>query len=41
MTLGEGQALRFFRQEELETLSIAFDFDKLLDEFFQQNVVGN
>jgi len=36
MILGEGQALQFFRQEELPTLSIAFDFEKLLDEFFNQ-----
>ncbi|MCD4669668.1 MAG: NUDIX domain-containing protein [Actinomycetia bacterium] len=34
MTLGEGQALQFFRQEELISLSIAYDFGKLLDEFF-------
>ena len=37
MTLGEGQALHFFRQDELPSLSIAFDFDKLLDEFFVQS----
>ena len=37
MTLGEGQALHFFRQDELPSLSIAFDFDKLLDEFFSQS----
>ncbi len=37
MTLGEGQALKFFRQEELAALSIAYDFDKLLDEFFEQS----
>ena len=37
MTLGEGQALQFFKQEELSALSIAYDFDKLLDEFFNQS----
>lgn len=37
MTLGEGQALHFFRRDELSSLSIAFDFDKLLHEFFDQN----
>jgi 8-oxo-dGTP diphosphatase len=37
MALGEGQALHFFRQDELPSLSIAFDFDKLLDEFFDQS----
>lgn len=35
MILGEGQALHFFRQDELPTLSIAFEFNKLLDEFFE------
>jgi 8-oxo-dGTP diphosphatase len=35
MTLGEGQALKFFKREELPTLSIGFGFDKLLDEFFE------
>lgn len=37
MNLGEGQALHFFRRDELPTLSIAFDFDKLLDEFFDRD----
>jgi 8-oxo-dGTP diphosphatase len=36
MTLGEGQALKFFKREELPTLSIAFDFDILLDKYFKQ-----
>lgn len=36
MTLGEGQALKFFGQKELAVLSIAYDFDKLLEEFFDQ-----
>ena len=35
MTLGEGQALKFFSHEELPTLSIAYGFDKLLGEFFE------
>jgi len=34
MSLGEGQALRFFSKEEIPSLSIGYDFDKLLDEFF-------
>ena len=34
MFLGEGQALRFFRQEELNSLPIGYEFDKLLEEFF-------
>ena len=34
MMLGEGQALHFFRRDELPSLSIAFDFDKLLYEFY-------
>jgi 8-oxo-dGTP diphosphatase len=37
MILGEGQALQFFEQEELSTLAISYDFDKLLDEFFNPN----
>jgi 8-oxo-dGTP diphosphatase len=36
MIIGEGQALQFFSQEGLRELSIAFDFDILLDEFFDQ-----
>ena len=38
MSLGEGQALRFFRRDELSSLRIAFEFDKLLDEFFEREV---
>ena len=34
MILGEGQALKFFEREELGSLPIGYDFDKLLDEFF-------
>jgi len=37
MTLGEGQVLHFFGRDELPSLSIAFDFDKLLYEFFNQS----
>ncbi|MEW5941833.1 MAG: NUDIX domain-containing protein [Chloroflexota bacterium] len=36
MTLGEGQALKFFGRKELTALSIAYDFDKLLEEFYNQ-----
>jgi 8-oxo-dGTP pyrophosphatase MutT (NUDIX family) len=36
MTLGEGQALHFFSRDQLSSISIAFDFDKLLYEFFDQ-----
>jgi 8-oxo-dGTP pyrophosphatase MutT (NUDIX family) len=36
MTLGEGQALRFFKRNEIGSLSIANDFGKLLFEFFDQ-----
>ena len=36
MILGEGQALHFFKQDELPSLSIAFGFEKLLYEFFDQ-----
>ena len=35
MILGEGQALKFFGKEELGSLPIGYDFDKLLDEFFE------
>jgi len=34
MSLGEGQALKFFSKEEIFSLPIGYDFDKLLDEFF-------
>jgi 8-oxo-dGTP diphosphatase len=36
MVVGEGQGLQFFGKEKLQELSIAFDFDTLLDEFFEQ-----
>jgi hypothetical protein len=39
MILGEGQALHFFRRDELPTLSIAFEFDKLLNKFFDEGTV--
>ena len=35
MILGEGQALKFFSREELGSVPIGYDFDKLLDEFFR------
>ena len=38
MILGEGQDLRFFRKDELASLSVAFEFDILLNEFFDQNI---
>jgi len=34
MVLGEGQALHFFRRDELASLPIGYDFDKLLGGFF-------
>jgi 8-oxo-dGTP diphosphatase len=34
LMVGEGQALRFFGRDEIPSLSIAFGFDKLLLEFF-------
>ncbi len=36
MTLGEGQALRFFKRDEIDSLPIANDFGKLLYEYFDQ-----
>ena len=37
MNLGEGQTIRYFTRDELSSLSIAFGFDKLLYEFFDQS----
>lgn len=37
MILGEGQALHFFRRDELPPLLIAFGFEKTLYEFFGRN----
>jgi 8-oxo-dGTP diphosphatase len=34
LVLGEGQALRFFARNEISSLSIAFGFKTLLEEFF-------
>ena len=34
LSLGEGQGMHFFKQYELKSLKIAFDFDSLLDEYF-------
>ena len=36
MVLGEGQALRFFKPQELSTLPIAFGFESLLDDFLHR-----
>ena len=38
LTLGEGQDMRFFSPHELKDLKIAFEFDILLDEYFQNRV---
>ena len=38
MVLGEGQALRFFRQDQLVDLSIAFEFGDQLEEYFSANM---
>ena len=35
LTLGEGQDMRFFNSHEVKDLTIAFEFDVLLDEYFQ------
>lgn len=34
MVLGEGQALQYFSRDQLSELVIAFDFGKVLEEFF-------
>ena len=36
MTLSEGQALRFLKRDEINSLPIAFDFDTLVHEYFDQ-----
>jgi 8-oxo-dGTP diphosphatase len=36
MTLSEGQALRFLKRDEINSLPIAFDFDTLAHEYFDQ-----
>ena len=36
MTLTEGQALRFLKPDEINSLPIAYDFDKLVHEYFDQ-----
>ncbi len=40
MILGEGQALHFFSQHDLPTLSMAYEFDTLLYEFFAHQATG-
>ena len=37
LTLGEGQEMRFFGPHEMKDLKIAFEFDILLDEYFQNH----
>lgn len=39
MTLGEGQALRFFGEEDIPILPIGFEFEKLLAEFFREKPI--
>lgn len=34
MTLGEGQAMRFFNHQDLKELKIGFGFDAILNEYF-------
>jgi 8-oxo-dGTP pyrophosphatase MutT (NUDIX family) len=42
MTLTEGQALRFVKRNEINSLPIAYDFDKLVYEYLdQQKNLGN
>lgn len=36
MIISEGQALRFLSQDEINSLPIAYDFDKLVNEYFDQ-----
>jgi len=38
LTLGEGQDFRFFKAHEIKKLSIAFEFEPLLNEFFQNHI---
>lgn len=39
MTLGEGQALRFFGEDQLAILPIGFEFDHLLAEYFREKPI--
>lgn len=39
MTLGEGQALRFFSEDQLAMLPIGFEFDHLLAEYFREKPI--
>jgi hypothetical protein len=36
MTLSEGQALRFLNRAEMNELPVAYDFDKQVHEYFDQ-----
>jgi 8-oxo-dGTP diphosphatase len=36
MTMSEGQALRFLSRDEINSLPIAYEFDKLVNEYFDQ-----
>lgn len=36
MIIGEGQALRFLSRDEINSLPIAYEFDKLANEYFDQ-----
>ena len=38
LMLGEGQALRYFSQQEVVSLPIAYGFDTLLREFFREKL---
>jgi 8-oxo-dGTP diphosphatase len=39
MILGEGQALRFFGEDQLATLPIGFEFEYLLAEYFREKPI--
>jgi 8-oxo-dGTP diphosphatase len=39
MTLGEGQALRFFDKDQLALLPIGFEFEHLLTEYFREKPI--
>ena len=41
LVLGEGQALRYFSQQELVSLPIAYGFDTLLREFFCEKLIAD
>jgi len=41
MHLGEGQALRYFSQQEIVSLPIAYGFDTLLEDFFHKKLIAD